>query len=215
MAASSSGSAWSQPQRCSAPCVTRRRSSSAGCQATSPVWPAAALRGLLDGALDGDDDVAQVDGLARGQGEGRASGRSLAQGRVLAGVRREGRRRQEREGEHVGRAVLAHVGGVQLGQLGIVAEGQRDRGVGRCAGGVERGQQDRGQLGVRQQVGHAGAAADVDAGLGWHRGSRAVGVGRLGAEALRAGGAGQLLVDDAAHELAVGAALDLRHEHAT
>ncbi len=37
IAASSSGSAWSQPQRWSVPCVTSRRSSSAGVQRTSPV----------------------------------------------------------------------------------------------------------------------------------------------------------------------------------
>ena len=35
-----------------------------------PGLATAALRRLLDGALDGDDDVAQVDGLARRQGEG-------------------------------------------------------------------------------------------------------------------------------------------------
>ena len=39
MAAASSGSAWSQPQRCRAPCVMRSRSSSAGVQRTSLVCP--------------------------------------------------------------------------------------------------------------------------------------------------------------------------------
>ena len=39
IAASSSGSAWSQPQTCRAPWVTSRRSSSAADQRTSPVWP--------------------------------------------------------------------------------------------------------------------------------------------------------------------------------
>ena len=39
IAASSAGSAWSQPQMWSVPWVTRSRSSSAGDQRTSPVWP--------------------------------------------------------------------------------------------------------------------------------------------------------------------------------
>ena len=39
IAVSSSGSAWSQPQMCSAPWVTSSRSSSAGDHWTSPVWP--------------------------------------------------------------------------------------------------------------------------------------------------------------------------------
>src|SRR5579862_5587736 len=39
IARSSSRLAWSRPQRCRVPCVTRSRSSSAGDQRTSPVWP--------------------------------------------------------------------------------------------------------------------------------------------------------------------------------
>jgi len=39
MAASSSGSAWSQPQTCSVPWTTSSRSSSRASQRTSPVWP--------------------------------------------------------------------------------------------------------------------------------------------------------------------------------
>ena len=65
------GSAWSQPQTCSAPWVTSSRSSSAGRPADVAGVPAATLLGLLDGSLDGHDDVAEVDASAGWQHEGR------------------------------------------------------------------------------------------------------------------------------------------------
>ena len=68
IAASSAGSAWSQPQTWSVPWVTSRRSSSAGGPADVAGLAATAGRGLLDRALDGDDDV------ARGAGAGPAGG---------------------------------------------------------------------------------------------------------------------------------------------
>ena len=93
----------------------------------------------------------------------------LANVGVLAGMSREGGRRQEGEREDVGRADLAHVRGVQLGQLRIVAERQRDGGLGRRTGGVEGGGEVPRQLGVREEVGNAVTARDVDAGVGRHR----------------------------------------------
>ena len=62
---------------------------------------------LFDGPLDRDDDVAEVRSLARWQRE--RIGRS-AHEQILARMLGEGRGRQQREREHIGRPGLAHVG---------------------------------------------------------------------------------------------------------
>ena len=99
---------------------------------------AASLRRLLDRPLDRDDDVAEMDRLARRQRECHGVRGSCPHGRVLALVRRVGGRRQEREGEDVGRAGLAHVRRVQARELGVVREGHRHRRLARSPGSGER-----------------------------------------------------------------------------
>ncbi len=94
---------------------------------------AAAGLGLLDGALHGDDDVAEVEAGAGRQEERaaaveRASRSGRRRARRPAGVGRVRLRRQERERQDVGRAGRAHVGGVQGGELRVVGEDQPDRG---------------------------------------------------------------------------------------
>ena len=101
---------------------------------------AASLPGLGDRPLDGDDDVAEVEPRAGRQQEGPVGAPASLAGRSKgARMRRERLRRQEREGEDVGRAVLAHVGGVQAGQLGVVGQEQAHRGRLRRPAGEQRG----------------------------------------------------------------------------
>ena len=150
MAASSSGRAWSQPQTWRPPWVMSRRSSSVGAQRTVAGLAPSPTLGLVDGALDRDHDVAEVKDLTRWHGES-IDGRP--HGGVLARMLGECGRRQQGEAEHIGRPILAHVLGVERGQLGVVRERQGDgaalrrtsRPHGRGQGGLTRidGQQVR------------------------------------------------------------------------
>ena len=91
MAASSAGSAWSQPHRWSAPWTTRRRSSSAGDQRTISGLAATARLGLLDGPLHGDHDVAEVEACPGREEERRAGVRTGAWSRAGAAAGHGGR----------------------------------------------------------------------------------------------------------------------------
>ena len=137
IAASSSGSAWSQPQRCSAPCVTSRRSSSAAVQRHVAGLAAATLFGLLDRPLDADHDIAELQPLPGRQRERRR--RCQRRGPPgPARMRRERLRGQQRERQHVRRPVLAHVGRVELGELGVVGQDQRHPSRRRRPGRLQR-----------------------------------------------------------------------------
>jgi hypothetical protein len=83
-----------------------------------------ALR-LSHSALDGDDDVAQVESSAGRERKGVGSPRPRGSSRPPS-VRGKCRRRQKGKGEHVGRFESAAHALVQSGQLTIVRQDQPD-----------------------------------------------------------------------------------------
>ncbi len=87
----------------------------------------AARLGLLDGALDGDDDVAEVRTAAGREREVGLRGTARRAGRG-PGMIRERLGRQQRERQHVGRAGLPQMCRVERCQLGVVGQDQPDRG---------------------------------------------------------------------------------------
>ena len=115
--------------------------------------PAAARLGLLHRALHRDRDVADVrpPPLYRDRDRFRA----------FPAVT-EGRWRQHGKGEHVGRALEAHVLEVQLSELGVVGEHDRHGAGRRRAGRIQRSG-DGGRNPRRwQRRTHAGPRDDVD-----------------------------------------------------
>ena len=80
---------------------------------------APALLRLVYRALQRYDDVAQFRPTARWTKVGHRGG---DQWRPLAGVRREGWRIEQGEGDDVGRAVLVEDALVQVGQLGVIGQ---------------------------------------------------------------------------------------------
>ena len=131
-------------RRGASPWTTRRRSSSAARPATSPVWPPRPLDACSVGALDGHDDVTEMQ--ARPGGRRERAGRSWAirgcAGDPCTRWAGNGSGGQQRERQDVRRAGLAHVRRVQLGELGIVRQDQPDRRRGGARARVERGGDD-------------------------------------------------------------------------
>ena len=125
MIAASASLSWSKPSRCRTPCTTRWREMVG--------QRLALLRRLARDGLEGEHDVAEQD---------RRAGRRLL---VPVG---------QREGQHVGRGILAAPSPVQLALLGIVGQddADQDRPVGRLVGfGGER--RARRSLGQRLGIG--------------------------------------------------------------
>ena len=125
IAASSAGSAWSQPQTWSVPWVTRRRSSSAGDQRTSPVWPPRPCSACSIGPLDRDDDVAEV--RRRPGGRAKATAGPLAVGALpgCGGNASGGSSGNDRTS--VGPSLPRWVA-LSAGELRVVGQDQADRG---------------------------------------------------------------------------------------
>jgi hypothetical protein len=74
----------------------------------------------------------------------------------------EGRRRQQREGQDIGRATLAHVLGVQRGELPIVGQDHPERGGRRRGDRVEGRGRDTRDLGRGKDARDAMTDVDVD-----------------------------------------------------
>ena len=105
-----------------------------------------ALLRLIYRSLHRYDDVAQFGPTARWAEVRHGSGRF---GRRLAGVRREGRRVEQGEGDDVGRAVLVKDALVEVGQLGVIGQSKANRGWRRRTGRHQAGGNQPGQVGRR------------------------------------------------------------------
>src|SRR5450759_2453944 len=137
---------------------------------------AAALGRLEDGALDGDDDVAEMEPRPRRQEECPPGGGAWRRGRDRpTGMRRVRLRRQEREREDVGRARLPEERPVETGQLWVVGKDEADRGGLRRPSRHERRPEGARESGGGQRARHAGPDLQVHAERGHVEPARAKG----------------------------------------